>query len=100
MVEAFIKEWWFLIAYAIAFVAGYSQLKWRVAQAEKADVAHTDALASETQSRKSELIALELRLEKQRQEDMTQRKEDRDTTNAMIRDVQSDIKLLLQRTAK
>jgi hypothetical protein len=88
-----VKDAWAIILGVIGLVAWFVRLEARAMR-------NSDELGKETQSRKSELVALELRLEKQRQEDMTQRKEDRDTTNAMIRDVQSDIKLLLQRTAK
>lgn len=100
MIETVIQDWWHVMAAAAIFVSGYGQLRYRVNQTEKADQAHSDALEHETQSRKAELVALELRLEKQRQEDMVQRKEDRDNTNAMLREVQSDIKVLLQRISK
>lgn len=100
MIETLIADYWHVLGGAAVFLSGYGQLRYRMNQSEKADQAHSDALEQETQSRKAELIALETRLEKQRQEDQTQRKEDRDNTNSMLREVQNDIKLLLQRVSK
>jgi hypothetical protein len=61
---------------------------------------NSDDLTIEAASRKAELVALETRIEKQRKEDMELRRQDREDTKRMLQEVQSDIKLLLQRTAK
>lgn len=88
-----IKEAWGFILGGIALVAWLVRLEARAMR-------NSDEVMKETQSRKTELVTLELRLEKQRKEDMDLRKQDREETHRMLQEVQSDIKLLLQRTAK
>lgn len=88
-----IKDWWFALAATVATVAWLVRLEARGLQNSK-------NLTKESTDRKAELIALELRLEKQRQEDMALRREDREDTKLILREMQGDIKLLLQRAAK
>jgi hypothetical protein len=81
-----IQDWWPILVTLIGGGAG--ALIWFI------------RLENRTLSNDRNLVQLELRQEKQRQADLAQQKEARDNTNQMIRDVQSDIKLLLQRTPK
>lgn len=85
-----IKEWWVMVAATVATVAWLVRLEARGLQ-------NTKSLTKESTDRKAELIALELRLEKQRQEDMALRREDREDTKQILQEMQRDIKLLLQR---
>lgn len=88
-----IKDWWAILLGVAGFVAWFVRLEARAMR-------NSDDITREATSRKGDLVALELRLEKQRKEDMDLRKQDREDTKRLLQDVQSDIKLLLQRTAK
>ena len=85
-----IKDWWAIFIGAIGLVAWFIRL-------ESRSLRNSDDVVKETRARKEELASLELRLEKQRKEDLAQRKEDRENTNEILRAVQTDIKLLLQK---
>jgi hypothetical protein len=88
-----LKDAWAFILAAVALVAWFVRLEARAMR-------NSDDLTIEAASRKAELVALETRIEKQRKEDMELRRQDREDTKRMLQEVQSDIKLLLQRTAK
>lgn len=81
-----IKEWWFAIMALVAVTVWLVRLE-----------ARSFTNSAQNEARRNELIALELRLERQRQEDMATRKEDRDEMQEVLREVRADIKLLLQR---
>jgi hypothetical protein len=85
-----IKDWWAIFIGAIGLVAWFIRL-------ESRSLRNSDDVVKEAKARKEELASLELRLEKQRKEDLAQRKEDRENTNEILRAVQTDIKLLLQK---
>lgn len=85
-----IKDWWFMVLSCGTAVAWLVRLEARGLQ-------NTKSLTKESTDRKAELIALELRLEKQRQEDLVLRREDREDTKQILQEMQRDIKLLLQR---
>lgn len=95
-----IREWWVMVAATVATVAWLVRLEARGLQNSAKAADNAKAVVKESAERKEELIALELRLEKQRQEDMALRREDREDTKQILREMQGDIKLLLQRAAK
>jgi len=88
-----IKDWWAILLGAIGLVAWFVRL-------ESRSIRNSDDVVKETKARKEDLTALEIRLERQRKEDLAQRKEDRENTNEILRSVQADIKLLLQKVGK
>lgn len=88
-----LKDWWALLLGFLGLAAWFVRLEARAMR-------NSDDITREATSRKSELMSLELRLEKQRKEDMDLRKQDREDTKRLLQEVQSDIKTLLQRTAK
>lgn len=89
-VAEFVQSWWTVIMAMLGFTAWLARLEAR-------SMTNGRGLSKESAERRSELIALELRLEKQRQEDLTLRREDREDTKQILREMQGDIKLLLQR---
>lgn len=81
-----IKDWWFAIMALVAVTVWLVRLE-----------ARSFANTAQNTARRDELVALELRLERQRKEDMSVRKADRDEMQEMLREMREDIKLLLQR---
>lgn len=90
-----IKDWGLL-----AILGTFAGLVAWLVRLESRAVSNSNNITQEAVNRKTELAALELRLEKQRREDMELRKQDREDLRRMVQDMQSDIKTLLQRTAK
>jgi len=84
-----IKDWWAIIMGVCGVLIWLVRLESRAIRN-----------SADNESRKQELIALELRLEKQRKEDMELRREDREDTKRILQEVQRDIKLLLQQAVK
>jgi hypothetical protein len=78
------------------FIGAIGLVAWFI-RLESRSLRNSDDVVKEAKARKEELASLELRLEKQRKEDLAQRKEDRENTNEILRAVQTDIKLLLQK---
>lgn len=81
-----IKDWWFAIMALVAVTVWLVRLE-----------ARSFSNSAQNTARRDELVALELRLERQRKEDMSVRKADRDEMQEMLREMREDIKLLLQR---
>lgn len=88
-----IVRWWPILLGFTSLVVWFIRIELR-------SLENSNKIMREGQARKEDLTNLELRLEKQRAEDQAQRKEDRDNTNSLIREVQGDIKLLLQRVVR
>lgn len=81
-----LKEWWAIIAAAIAALFWISRLEWRGIKNE-ADIRKMQ------EQRKEDLRTAE----KHRKDDLASSQRARDETNHMLDEIRADIKLLLQR---
>ncbi len=89
----FLRDWWPIAVCMVGLVGWFFRLESRA-------MANGDDIKREGIERGNAIAAMELRIERTRREDLEQRKQDRDDTNRILSDVQSDIKQLLRQISK